>query len=122
VGTFPRPGSRCVERVGPSVSKITRARNEKGPGTSGGRENQARRAVVETPSGEIRLGAVFERGSAHEPLPENPESEREVIGILESPGVTCLASTPLNRPLDERRRAGPGSVRAAVVAGEAVGP
>jgi hypothetical protein len=56
-------------------------------------------AVVETPSGEIRLGAVFERGSAHKPLPESPGSEREVVEILESPGMTCVASTPLNRRL-----------------------
>jgi hypothetical protein len=34
-GTVPRTGSRGIGRVGPSVSKITRARKEKRPGTSG---------------------------------------------------------------------------------------
>jgi hypothetical protein len=47
---------RGVERVGPSVSKIARARKEKRPGTSGSR---------------IRSWAVGKVGSAHEPPPEN---------------------------------------------------
>ena len=40
VGLFHAPGSRGVGRVGPSASKITRARNQKRPGTSGGGRNQ----------------------------------------------------------------------------------
>ncbi len=40
-------------------------------------------AVVETPSEGIRLGAVFQKGPAHDPLPENPGMGREVVGILE---------------------------------------
>ena len=38
---------------------------------------------VETPSVGIRLWAVFKRGSAHEPPPENLGSEREVDGVLD---------------------------------------
>ena len=37
----------------------------------------------ETPSAGIRLWAVFQKGSAHEPPPENLASEREVNGVLE---------------------------------------
>jgi hypothetical protein len=53
-------------------------------------------AVVETPSegmgpqtrriafgNPIRLWAVFKKGPVHGPLPENPESEREVNGVLD---------------------------------------
>ncbi len=38
---------------------------------------------IETPSAGIRLWAVFQRGSAHEPLPKNLGSEREVSGVLD---------------------------------------
>ena len=38
---------------------------------------------IETPSVGIRLGAVFQRGSAHEPPPENVASARDVVGILD---------------------------------------
>ena len=38
---------------------------------------------IETPSVGIRLWAVFKRGSAHEPPPENVASERDVVGILD---------------------------------------
>jgi hypothetical protein len=40
VGAFPGTGSRGVGRVGPSARKITRARKEKRPGTSGGGRKQ----------------------------------------------------------------------------------
>ena len=36
-----------------------------------------------TPSVGIRLWAVFQRGSAHEPPPENVASGRDVVGMLD---------------------------------------
>jgi hypothetical protein len=39
VGACPDRVSRCIGRVGPSAGKITRARNQKRPGTSGGGRN-----------------------------------------------------------------------------------
>jgi hypothetical protein len=62
VGACPRTVSRCTGRVGPSGSKITRARNRKRPGTSGGGENPEGEAVQATPSEGIRLWAVLQRG------------------------------------------------------------
>jgi hypothetical protein len=108
-GTFPRTRSRGIERVGPSGSKITRARKKKRPGTSGGRRNQEGEALNQTASvgkgpqtrciafgkgshrrnraggdpNPIRLWAVFTRGSAHEPPPENVGSGRDVVGMLD---------------------------------------
>ncbi len=38
---------------------------------------------IETPSVGIRLWAVFQRGSAHEPPPENVASGRDVVGMLD---------------------------------------
>jgi hypothetical protein len=38
---------------------------------------------IETPSAGIRRWAVFERGSAHEPPPENVGSGRDAVGILD---------------------------------------
>ena len=38
---------------------------------------------IETPSVEIRLWAVCQRGSAHEPPPENVTSARDVAGMLD---------------------------------------
>ncbi len=38
---------------------------------------------IETASVGIRLWAVFQRGSAHEPPPENVASERDVVGMLD---------------------------------------
>ena len=38
---------------------------------------------IGTPFVGIRLWAVFKRGSAHEPPPENLGSEREVNGVLD---------------------------------------
>ncbi len=114
VGTFPRTGSRGVGRVGPSVSKITRARNQKRPGTSGGSRNQEGEALNRTPSVGIRprraaaLRAMgrLQKGSAHEPPPENVASACDVArsaaarrGWDAGPAAgTCAASTPLNRP------------------------
>ncbi len=83
VGTFPRTESRGIGCVGPSGSKITRARNQKRPGTNGGGRNQEGEALNRTPSEEIRLWAVFPRGSAHEPPPENVASGRDVVGMLD---------------------------------------
>jgi len=82
-GTVPRIGSRGIGRVGPSASKITRARNQKTPGTSGGGRN---------PEGEAPNQDSFRRnppmgrlpgGSAHEPPPENVASGRDVVGRLD---------------------------------------
>ncbi len=39
-------------------------------------------ASNEIPSVGIRLWAVFKRGPAHEPPPENVASARDVVGIL----------------------------------------
>ena len=77
-GTGPRPGSRGIGRVGPSVRKITRARNQKRPGTSGGGPKPEGEAPNWTASVGIRRGAVFPRGSAHEPPPENVARGRDV--------------------------------------------
>ncbi len=81
-------------RVGPSVGKITRARNQNRPGTSGRDRNQEGEALNRTPSvgkgpqtrciafgNPIRLWAVFQRSSAHEPPPENVASARDVVGM-----------------------------------------
>jgi hypothetical protein len=38
---------------------------------------------AETPSVEIHLWAVFQRGSAHEPPPKNVGRERDVVGMLD---------------------------------------
>jgi hypothetical protein len=38
---------------------------------------------IETPSVGIRLWAVFQQGSAHEPPPENAGSGRDAVGILD---------------------------------------
>ncbi len=105
-GTAPRTGSRGIGRVGPSGSKITRARNENRPGTSGGGRNQEGEALDRTPSAEVRLWAVFQRGSVHEPPPENVGRGRDVArsaaarrGWDAGPAAgACVASTPLNRP------------------------
>ncbi len=78
-GIVPGTGSRGVGRVGPSVRKITRARNQKRPGTSGGGRKQEGEALNRTPSVGIRLWAVCKRGSAHEPPPENVASARDVV-------------------------------------------
>ncbi len=40
-------------------------------------------AVVEAPSEGIRLWAVFQKGPAHDPVPENRGTRREVVGIFE---------------------------------------
>jgi hypothetical protein len=61
VGPSHAQGSHCIERVGPSVSKITRARKEKRPGTSGRGRNQEGEALNLTLSAGIRLWAVFKR-------------------------------------------------------------
>jgi len=101
-----------VLAVGPAARKITRARNQKRPGTSGGGRNQEgeasgrdsfRRACPRAGGG-IRRWAVFQRGSAHEPSPLVRELHCErlcraqVVGILGSTGVGSPLSTPLNRP------------------------
>jgi hypothetical protein len=39
-------------------------------------------AVVGTPSEGIRQWAVFQKGAAHDPLPENPGTAREVVRIF----------------------------------------
>ncbi len=53
--------------VGSPASRITRARKEKKPGTSGGSRNPEGEAGDETSSVGIRLWAVSKKGSAHEP-------------------------------------------------------
>jgi hypothetical protein len=78
-----RLGSRCIGRVGPSVSKITRARKAKTPSTSGRGRNQESEALNRTPSVGIRRWAVFQRGSAHEPPPEDVGRGRDVVGMLD---------------------------------------
>jgi hypothetical protein len=82
IGAFPRTRSRGIGRVGPSGSKITRARNQKRPGTSGGGRKQEGEALNRTPSVGIRPWAVCKRGSAHEPPPENVASACGVVGTL----------------------------------------
>ena len=65
-GTFPRTGSRGIGRVGPSGSKITRARNTKRPGTSGGGRNPEGEALPRPPSvgkGPQTRGIAFGKGS-----------------------------------------------------------
>ncbi len=64
-----------------AASKITRARNQKRPGTSGGGRKQEGEALNQTPSVGIRLWAVLQRGSAHEPPPENVGRERDAVGM-----------------------------------------
>ncbi len=65
-----------------------------------------RRSPNQTPSAGIRPWAVFQRGSAHEPPPDNVASARDVARSAAArrgwdAGPTagaCVASTPLNRP------------------------
>jgi hypothetical protein len=71
-------------RVGPFGRKIIRARKDQRPGTNGGSRNQEGEAASGTPSVGIRRWAVWKRGSAHEPPPENLGSRGAVVGILES--------------------------------------
>ncbi len=49
---------------------------------------------IETPSVGIRLGAVFQRGSAHEPPPENVASARAVVGMLDRRRCVRSVYTP----------------------------
>jgi hypothetical protein len=49
---------------------------------------------IETPSAGIRLWAVSQRGSAHEPPPENPGSGRDVVGMLDSRQVRAYIYAP----------------------------
>ena len=93
-GTFARTGSRGVERGGPSGSKITRARKEKRPRTSGRGRNPEGEARHRTPSAGIRLWAVCQRGSAHEPPPENAASARDVVGMLNRRRVRAYRLRP----------------------------
>jgi hypothetical protein len=72
--------SRLVEAWRP---KITRARNQKRPGTSGRGRNQEGEALNQTGSVGIRPWAVLKRGSAHEPPPENVGREGDVVGMLD---------------------------------------
>ncbi len=81
--TLPGPGSRGIGRVGPSARKITRARNQKRPGTGGGGRKSESEARNRTPSVGIRRWTVSKRGPAHEPPPENLAREREVNGVLD---------------------------------------
>ena len=82
------------------MSKITRARNQKRPGTSGGGRNQEGEALNRTPSVGIRLWAVFKRGSAHEPPPENVASASDVVGSGTGGGYVRSVYAP--EPLDLR--------------------
>ena len=76
------------------VGKITRARKEKKPGTSGRRLTPEGQAENESPSEGIRLWAVFKRGSAHDPLSENRVQEHNVIGILDLRGGRAYGPRP----------------------------
>ncbi len=93
-------GGRRVGRVGPSVRKITRARNENRPGTSGGGRKWESEALNLTASVGIRLWAVFKEGSAHEPPPENVASERDAVEILDYGEHVRNVYAP--EPLDSR--------------------
>ena len=85
------------------MSKITRARNQKRPGTSGGGRNQEGEAVNRDSFRRNPPWAVFQRGSAHEPSPLAREwhGERlrrsQVVEILGSQWVPTRSPTPLNR-------------------------
>ena len=83
VGTFPRTASRGIGRVGLSVSKITRARNQKRPGTSGRGRNQEGEASNRDSFRRNPLMGRLPKGSAHEPPPKNVSSERDVVRILD---------------------------------------
>ncbi len=113
VGTFPRTGSRRVGRVGPSVSKITRARNQKRPGTSGCGRNQEGEASNETPSvgmgpqtrciafgNPIRLWAVFKRDSAMDRLRRTSQVHATPLGSWT--GGAHVRSVYAPEPLDLR--------------------
>jgi hypothetical protein len=77
-----------LKNIGPTSilqksSKITRARNQKRPGTNGRGRNQEGEALNCTPSVGIRRWAVCKRDSAHEPPPENVASACDVVGMLD---------------------------------------
>ena len=94
--TLPRPGSRCIGPVGPSGSKITRTRNQKRPGTSGGGRKPEGEALHRIGSVGIRRGAVGPRVRPLSRLRRTSQGDATWLGCWTG-GGHGVASTPLNR-------------------------